>query len=306
MQFNKEFIDKVKSKLNIVDVIGDYITLQKAGMNYKGVCPFHNDTHPSMMVSKTRQSYHCFVCGEHGDVIDFVQKFNNITFAAAFRICCERAGEEFPEKEMTPEETQEYKLLESRRIAIGAAAKFFQKNLSQAESFLRARGYDYTDEVLVEYGVGYAPMGNVALRQLTSDGYNTELLSSVGVLGKSEDGIRSHPSYIGTVPSRRFKWEETVEVAKNDDQETMVRVRKECSTSTSAIIIDYDKFMEMYSVDFRRDEKFKTEKDAEAIPEENNPTRASSANQNDEKEKLKSGCIPFSETDAGGKGNVPF
>ena len=188
MQFNKEFIDKVKSKLNIVDVIGDYITLQKAGMNYKGVCPFHNDTHPSMMVSKTRQSYHCFVCGEHGDVIDFVQKFNNITFAAALRICCKRAGEEFPEKEMTPEENQEYKLLESRRIAIDAAAKFFQKNLSQAESFLRARGYDCTDEVLAKYGVGYAPMGNVAFRQLTSEGYDTELLSSVGVLGKSEDG----------------------------------------------------------------------------------------------------------------------
>lgn len=188
MQFNKEFIDKVKSKLNIVDVVGEYVNLQKAGQNYKGVCPFHNDTHPSMMVSKTRQSYHCFVCGEHGDVIDFVQKYNNITFAAALRICCKKAGEEFPEKEMTPEEDREYKLLEARRIAIGAAAKFFQLNLSQAESFLQARGYSSSDKALADYGVGYAPMGNVAMRQLISDGYNADLLHSVGVLGKSEDG----------------------------------------------------------------------------------------------------------------------
>ena len=188
MQFNKDFIDKVKSKLDITSVIGTYINLQKTGPNYKGVCPFHSDTHPSMMVSKTRQTYHCFVCGAHGDVIDFIEKYNNITFAAALRICCKMAGEEFPEKEMTPEENKEYKLLESRRIAIGAAAKFFQSNLSQAESFLQARGYSHSDKVLADFGVGYAPMGNVAMRHLSGNGYDLELLKSVGVLGKSEDG----------------------------------------------------------------------------------------------------------------------
>lgn len=188
MQFNKEFIERVKTKLDIVEIVGEYIDLQKAGLNFKGICPFHNDKHPSMMVSKTRQTYHCFVCGAHGDVIDFVQKYNDISFAAALRICCKRVGEEFPEKEMTPEENREYKLAESRRIAIGAAAKFFQGNLSQAESFLQSRGYSSSDKALADYGVGYAPMGNVAMRQLTSEGYNAELLQSVGVLGKSEDG----------------------------------------------------------------------------------------------------------------------
>ena len=79
-------------------------------------------------------------------------------------------------------------------------------------------------------------------------GYNSENTT----LSTLEQNLRSHPSYIGTVPSRRFTWEETVEVAKQDDQETMIRVRKERSTSTSAIIIDYDKFMEMYNIDFRR------------------------------------------------------
>ena len=188
MKINSDFINDVKSKLDIVDVIGAYINLQKAGINHKGICPFHQDNHPSMMVSKTRQTYHCFVCGEHGDVLDFLQKYNQITFTEALRLACKLAGVEFPEKEATPEENAAYRLLESRRIAIDAAAKFYQGNLSQAESFLISRGYDSSDKALAEYGVGYAPSGNVAMRKLTEQGYNLQLLTDVGILGKSQDG----------------------------------------------------------------------------------------------------------------------
>lgn len=188
MKIDSNFISDVKSKLDIVDVIGAYINLQKAGINHKGICPFHQDSHPSMMVSKTRQTYHCFVCGEHGDVLDFLQKYNQITFTEALRLACKLAGVEFPEKEATPEENAAYKLLESRRIAIDAAAKFYQGNLSQAESFLRSRGYDSSDKALADYGVGYAPAGNVAMKKLTELGYNLQLLTDVGILGKSQDG----------------------------------------------------------------------------------------------------------------------
>lgn len=188
MKIDSNFISDVKSKLDIVDVIGAYINLQKAGINHKGICPFHQDSHPSMMVSKTRQTYHCFVCGEHGDVLDFLQKYNQITFTEALRLACKLAGVEFPEKEATPEENAAYKLLESRRIAIDAATKFYQGNLSQAESFLRSRGYDSSDKALADYGVGYAPAGNVAMKKLTELGYNLQLLTDVGILGKSQDG----------------------------------------------------------------------------------------------------------------------
>lgn len=188
MKINSDFINDVKSKLDIVDVIGAYINLQKAGINHKGICPFHQDSHPSMMVSKTRQTYHCFVCGEHGDVLDFLQKYNQITFTEALRLACKLAGVEFPEQEATPEENAAYKLLESRRIAIDAAAKFYQGNLSQAESFLRSRGYNSSDKALSDYGVGYAPAGNVAMKNLTEHGYNLQLLTDVGILGKSQDG----------------------------------------------------------------------------------------------------------------------
>ena len=124
MKIDSNFIENVKSKLDIVDVIGSYITLTKAGINYKGICPFHNDSHPSMMVSKTRQTYHCFVCGEHGDVLDILKKYNQITFPEALRMACKLADVEFPGQGATPEENAAWGRLESRRVAIAAAAKF--------------------------------------------------------------------------------------------------------------------------------------------------------------------------------------
>ena len=188
MKIESKFIENLKTRLKIKEVVGQYVTLTKAGVNYKGICPFHNDSHPSMVVNEARETYHCFVCGAHGDAIDFLQKFNNISFPEAVRLACKIANVEFPKMETTPEEEQAYKLLEARRIAIGAAAKFYQKNLFQAESFLQSRGYTANDKALADFGVGYAPMGNVAMRQLISDGYNPDVLTSVGILGKTEDG----------------------------------------------------------------------------------------------------------------------
>ena len=80
MNIDSNFINKIKGKLDIVEVVGKYVNLTKAGINYKGICPFHNDSHPSMMVSKSRQTYHCFVCGAHGDVIDFIKEYKNVSF----------------------------------------------------------------------------------------------------------------------------------------------------------------------------------------------------------------------------------
>lgn len=183
---DKNFIEKVKSALNIVNVIEQFTHLYKAGVNYKGVCPFHDDHTPSMVVSPPRQTYHCFVCGAGGDVISFVQNHLNLTFMEALRWCASQAGLEFPEKEMTAEEEARYKQKEAQRIAIEAAARFFQENLPQAASFLSARGYALTDKALTDFGVGYAPAGNVATTTLTKTGYSSELLQEVDVTGCSE------------------------------------------------------------------------------------------------------------------------
>lgn len=183
---DKNFIEKVKSALNIVNVIETFTRLHKTGANYKVVCPFHDDHSPSMVVSPSRQTYHCFVCGASGDVISFVQHHLNLSFIEALRWCANQAGIEFPTKELTPEEEAVYKRREAQRIAIDAAAKFFQKNLGQAESFLASRGYSLSDKALTDFGVGYAPMGNLALAELSKAGYSQDLLQEVDVLGNSE------------------------------------------------------------------------------------------------------------------------
>lgn len=183
---DKNFIDKVKSALNIVNVVESFTHLSKAGVNYKGVCPFHDDHTPSMVVSPSRQTYHCFVCGASGDVIAFVQHYLNLTFIEALRWCATQAGIEFPSKQMTQEEEEQYKQKESQRIAIEAAAKFFQNNLSQAESVLLKRGYTLNDQALSDFGVGYAPTGNAALRNLTTAGYSASRLKEVDIVAESD------------------------------------------------------------------------------------------------------------------------
>lgn len=148
---------------------------------------------------------------------------------------------------------------------------------------------------------GFDPGTHILFLRLSSvysiydrSGYNSENTT----LSTLEQNLRSHPSYIGTVPSRRFTWEETVEVAKQDDQETMVRVRMERSTSTSAIIIDYDKFMEMYNIDFRRDGT-SSDKAAQSAAE---PQKGADT----DAKQSRPGSLPFDETDAGKNGDLPF
>ena len=181
--------DKVKEAANIVEVIGEFVTLRKAGVNYKGICPFHNDHTPSMMVSPVRQTFKCFVCGEGGDVIHFLMKHENMTFIEAIEWLCKKYHIEMPKREMTDEEQEEYKRREARQIAIGATAKFYQSRLSEAASFLAQRGYDdLTIQVLADYGVGYAPAGNAAVDNLKRQGYNTDILKEVGVVATSDRG----------------------------------------------------------------------------------------------------------------------
>ena len=183
---DKNFIERVKSSLNIVNVVSEFISLQRAGVNWKGICPFHDDSHPSMVVSQVRQTYHCFVCGAHGDVIAFIQHHLNLDFTEALKWCCDKAGLEFPSKELTKEEVQNLQQREARLVAMKAAAEFYRSQLSQAATFLHQRGYPLDDKTLSEYGVGYAPEGNVAVRTLTEKGYSFDRLVEVGVAATSQ------------------------------------------------------------------------------------------------------------------------
>src|SRR3989344_6787943 len=143
----------IKEKLNIADVISGYLRLTKAGVNYKGLCPFHNEKTPSFMVSSTRQSWHCFGCGEGGDIFTFIEKIENIEFLDALKILAEKAGVqlEYSDPKARSEKDRLYEICES-------AAQFFITSIGNANSilnYLRKRGLN--NETIDQWRIGYAP-----------------------------------------------------------------------------------------------------------------------------------------------------
>ena len=103
MYYSDEVISEVCAANDIVDVIGQYITLKKSGSEYKGVCPFHADRSPSFYVSPQKQLYHCFGCGESGTVITFLMKYENYSFQEALKVLAKRAGITLPEANSSEE-----------------------------------------------------------------------------------------------------------------------------------------------------------------------------------------------------------
>lgn len=113
---DNELRDRIKDANDIVDVIGEFVTLRKRGINYLGICPFHPDRTPSMTVSSSRQSFKCFVCGKGGDVIEFLQEHENMSFYEAVSWLGHRVGIEVPKPVFTDEEAA--KIASARRSAL--------------------------------------------------------------------------------------------------------------------------------------------------------------------------------------------
>ena len=191
----QEAVNKAKDASNIVEVMREFLTLQKAGVNYKAVCPFHDDRTPSLFVSPSKQIYHCFVCGAGGDVLTFLQEHEKMSFIEAAKWLCKKYNVDFPEREMTDEEQQQYQEVEAQRIAMKAAADYYQKQLRQAQSFLQQRGYAVDDPVLQKYGVGYAPMGGVIQSELVArQGYALDRMKQVDLV-RQGDGGRDYDTF---------------------------------------------------------------------------------------------------------------
>ena len=117
-------VDQIKDRLDITDLISSYIKLDKAGINYKGKCPFHQEKTPSFFVSPTRQTFYCFGCGAKGDIFSFVEKFEGLDFKGALKILAEKAGVELKSipKEISEERERLFKAQE-------VATDFFQNQL---------------------------------------------------------------------------------------------------------------------------------------------------------------------------------
>ncbi len=181
-------VQQIKDRLNIVDVVGQYVKLQKAGRNYRACCPFHKERTPSFMVSPERGSYMCFGCGEKGDILSFVQKMDGVDFKTALRQLGEKAGVEVKFSH-APEYTQEHKEHDERlREVCEEAAKFFEAELAKrpdALEYLRKRAV--TDETRTTWRIGYAPAAWEELSaHLHVHGYADDEIVDAGLALRSE------------------------------------------------------------------------------------------------------------------------
>lgn len=196
MYFSEEIIAEVQQKNDIVDVISQYVHLQKKGSNYTCCCPFHNEKTPSFSVNQARQMYKCFGCGEGGSVITFLQKYENFTFPEAIKFLAERAGVALPEetnsKANRARENRRARLLEVNK----EAAKYYYFLLRSEPGKI---GMEYlerrklTEETRNSFGLGYASMsGNDLIAYLKSKGFKDEEIRDSGLASFSEQkGLHS-------------------------------------------------------------------------------------------------------------------
>ncbi len=145
--------EEIKQKLNIVDVVGSYIKLQKVGVNYRALCPFHKEKTPSFYVSPSRQIAHCFGCGFSGDIFTFVMKIENLDFPSALKVLANKAGVELPKfnKELDSAKKMIFEIQEK-------ALKFYENNLKnhpEVIDYLKKRGLN--NETLRIFRIGFAP-----------------------------------------------------------------------------------------------------------------------------------------------------
>lgn len=180
---------------NIVDVVGEFVNLRKAGVNYKGLCPFHDDKTPSFMVSPARQICKCFACGEGGNAVNFLMKHEQITYPEALRWLAKKYNIEIKERELTDDEKREQSERESMFIVNEWAAEYFHQillndvdGMAIGKQYFRSRGI--RDDIIEKFRLGFAltkrdAMANEARRK----GYKDEFLVKTGLCYQNEHGM---------------------------------------------------------------------------------------------------------------------
>jgi DNA primase len=236
-KFDNSFTDELRQRLSLVDVISRRVPLVKKGQNYWGCCPFHNEKTPSFSVSEEKGFYHCFGCGEHGDIISFVMKSENVDFKEAIKELADMAGLKMPE--IKQKSAAQIEAEENYIQITEQATKIYQDLLykdsgKHALEYIKNRGF--TDEMIKKYRIGYAPknniissfFNNIKREKLTSTGlvrigdygpydfFRDKLMfpifnahgQVVAFSGRSLDG--SEPKYINTTDTELFHKRQTI------------------------------------------------------------------------------------------------
>ncbi|KKT42268.1 DNA primase [Candidatus Giovannonibacteria bacterium RIFCSPHIGHO2_02_43_13] len=206
-------VEDIKTKIDIIDLVGSYIRLTKAGSNFKARCPFHNEKTPSFNVSPARQIWHCFGCGKGGDVIEFVKEIEGVEFFEALKMLADRAGVELVHEDASAknERTRTFSLLED-------AAKFYEEELAHSDflalnplyggsdaspksecarsplAYLRSRGL--IDETIKEFRIGYAPQEWKSIfNHLLEKGFKADEIECAGLIVKSQNSKVAAQNY---------------------------------------------------------------------------------------------------------------
>jgi len=190
---DRETVDRIYAAANIVDIIGEYVTLKRKGVNYQACCPFHNEKTPSFVVSPSKGVYKCFGCGKGGNAVTFLMEHENVTYPEALKMVAKRYGIEVRERELTEEEVRRNDDRESMFAVNGWAADYFSRYLWHDSEgmnvgmayFRQKRGL--TDAVIERFGLGFCPSGgNRMTKDALAAGYKEQFLVSTGLAVRRE------------------------------------------------------------------------------------------------------------------------
>ena len=188
-----DIVDRILDTAQIVDVVGDFVTLKKRGSNYTACCPFHNEKTPSFSVSATKGIYKCFGCGKSGTAVGFVMEHEHMTYTEALKYLAKKYNIEVIEKEESAEDIAKRQRHESLLLVSEFGGRFFQESLDTPEGqtiayqYFRSRGLQ--DETIRKYGLGWAPVSRRALSEAArAAGYKEEFLIETGLSIKYDDG----------------------------------------------------------------------------------------------------------------------
>ncbi|MGA2981450.1 MAG: DNA primase [Terriglobales bacterium] len=242
------FKEALKKQADIVRIVGDYVKLKKAGaQNFSGLCPFHAEKTPSFSVHATRQFYHCFGCGESGDVFTFIQKVENVTFPEAVRLIAQKLGIPMPKISFSsPAEARDAQVRMALLDMHVRSAAFFQDCLrrpegANAREYLKSRGLDA--ETISRFRIGYAPDSGFLLRDALRREFDEELLRESGLFSWKES---SQLSAVSSQEKQILRSAQDDNVAKNseanDEQPTANSDRSQLVARSSPPAAIYSKF----------------------------------------------------------------